>query len=142
MSKKSPKIAALIAEHEGRAWPAHYLGYFDCFNRGLYYEAHDVLEERWLAEGRAGGNYAFYKGLIQLAGAFVHLQKNRLRPSVALFNLAESNLRQYPRHHAGIDLDVLLGLIADWRGRIETGHFEANPLGTIPAPALALPAPP
>ena len=142
MSKKSPKIAALIAAHANAAWPAHYLGYFDCFNRGLFYEAHDVLEERWLAEGRAGANYAYYKGLIQLAGAFVHLQKNRLRPSVALFNLAETNLRLYPSRYGGLDLGPVLDLIAAWRGAVESGGFERNPLGARPDPVLTAPSAP
>ena len=48
MSKKSAKIAALIESCRGRKLDAHYLGYFECFNRGLFYESHDVLEELWL----------------------------------------------------------------------------------------------
>lgn len=140
MSKKSAKIAALIASQQGGAFDAHYLGYFECFNRALYFEAHDVLEELWLAQGKAGANYAFYKGLIQLAGAFVHLQKARLRPAVALFNLAEANLRQYPARHDGFGVADALALIADWRGRIEAQAFRVNPLPNDPAPRLALPA--
>lgn len=138
MSKKSPKIAALIVELHGRDLDPHYLGYFACFNRQLFYEAHDVLEELWLTQGKAGANYAYYKGLIQLAGAFVHLQKGRLRPAVALFNLAETNLRQYPVTHEAFDVGTALTLIADWRGRIETGRFEVNPLQSDNAPQLAL----
>src|SRR2546428_12912527 len=87
MSKKHAKIAALIESCQGHDLDAHYLGYFECFNRELFHEAHDVLEELWLAE-KHGPNYSFYKGLIQLAGAFVHLQKHRLRPASALFKLA------------------------------------------------------
>src|ERR1041385_3444222 len=68
MSKKSAAIAALIEGLRGRELDAHYLGYFECFNRQLYFEAHDVLEELWLTD-RNGPNGAFYKGLIQLAGA-------------------------------------------------------------------------
>jgi predicted metal-dependent hydrolase len=133
VSRKSEKIAALIASQEGGAFDAHYLGYFDCFNRQLFYEAHDVLEELWLSQGKSGANYAFYKGLIQLAGAFVHLQKNRLRPSVALFNLADTNLRQYPSVHERLDVTRALALIAEWRQRIESAGFEINPLpGSIP----------
>ena len=49
-------------------------------------------------------NGNFYKGLIQLAGAFVHLQKNRLRPSAALFKLAQANLVQFPAFHEQLDL--------------------------------------
>ena len=51
-----------------------YLGYFACFNEQRYYEAHDVLEHLWLKEGRSAPDYAFHKGLIQLAGGFVHLK--------------------------------------------------------------------
>ena len=80
VSHKSARIAAMIESFQGQELDAHYLGYFDCFNRQLFYEAHDVLEDLWLPD-RHGVNGNFYKGLIQLAGAFVHLQKNRLRPS-------------------------------------------------------------
>ncbi|MBN8246878.1 MAG: DUF309 domain-containing protein [Verrucomicrobia bacterium] len=138
MSRKSAKIAALIESQQGREYDAHYLGFFECFNRGLYYEAHDVLEELWLAQGKAGANYAFYKGLIQLAGAFVHLQKQRLGPAVALFNLAEANLRQYPARHDDLDLTRVLDLIADWRGRVEAGGRQVNPLAAGGAPEVRL----
>ncbi len=140
MSKKSAKIAALIAGNEGRGFDAHYLGYFDCFNTQLFYEAHDVLEELWLAQGKTGANYAYYKGLIQLAGAFVHLQKQRLRPSVALFNLAEANLRQYPARHESFDVTSALILIGNWRGRIVSQDFIVNPLQADNAPQLVPPA--
>src|SRR6185369_5120345 len=103
MSKKSAAIAELIQSFQGQEMDAHYLGYFECFNRELYFEAHDVLEELWLAQ-RRGPNYAFYKGLIQLAGAFVHLQKNRMHPSAALFKLAHANLEKYPDIHNRLDL--------------------------------------
>ena len=136
VSKKSAKIAELIDGLRGRALDAHYLGYFECFNRQLFYEAHDVLEELWLAQGKTGANYAFYKGLIQLAGAFVHLQKDRLRPAVALFNLAESNLRQYPVRHEHLDVTSALALISNWRGRVEEGGFNVNPLRNLPPPRL------
>ena len=51
----------------------------------------------WRRARRA--NYGFYKGLIQFAGAFVHLQKDRLRPAAALFKLSRSYLEKYPIHH-------------------------------------------
>lgn len=142
MSKKSPQIADRIARHQGADRPAHYLGYFDCFNSGLYYEAHDVLEELWLSQGRQGSNYAFYKGLIQLAGAFVHLQKQRLKPSVALFNLADNNLQTYPSPHDGIATADILALISDWRGDIVRAEYTVNPLGIRPPPRLQPPSAP
>lgn len=134
MSKKSAKIAALIGDCQGRDLPAHYLGYFGCFNRGLYYEAHDVLEEMWLPVRRQPAG-DFYKGLIQLAGAFVHLQKNRLDPARRLFKLAENNLQKYPSRHQSLDVTGTLDLIAQWL-RWLAERPEENPLLAHPAPQI------
>ena len=145
MSKKSAKIAALIESCQGHDLDAHYLGYFACFNQGWFYESHDVLEELWLQD-RLGPEGAFYKGLIQFAGAFVHLQKHsaqrpRLRPAAALFKLARANLRQYPALHQRLDLSRLLAEIEDWLSRLEHGKFELNPLTPEHAPRLDLRTP-
>lgn len=135
MSNKSAKITALIQTFRGRQMDAHYLGYFECFNRGLFYEAHDVLEELWLGE-RGGPDGLFYKGLIQLAGAFVHLQKGRLRPAAALFKLARANLERYPERHRGLSRGQILGLADHWLASIEKGGFERNPLVEEAAPRI------
>jgi len=137
VSKKSSAIAALIEGCRGQELDAHYLGYFECFNRQLFFEAHDVLEELWLAQ-RTGPNYSFYKGLIQFAGAFVHLQKNRLRPAAALFKLAKNNLQKYPAIHERLDVEAVLKQIQLWLGRLEAGRFETNPLLPESHPQLRL----
>src|SRR5437762_11519288 len=137
MSKKSEKIQRLVERHRGKPLDAHYLCYFDCFNSGLYYEAHDVLEELWLPIRREDRG-AFYKGLIQLAGAFVHLQKNRLRPAAALFKLSSSNLCKYPPLHLDLEVPVVLRLIADWLEKLEAGEFKINPLPLGEPPELRL----
>ncbi len=137
MSKKSAKIAALIDSCRGRDLDAHYLGYFKCFNQELFHEAHDVLETLWLA-GRQGPNDSFFKGMIQLAGAFVHLQKDRLRPSTALLKLARTNLRKYPAVHEHLDLAGVLRLIEHWLHTLEPNEFALNPLTHANAPKLQL----
>jgi predicted metal-dependent hydrolase len=137
VSKKSAKIAERIASLQGRELAAHYLGYFACFNDELFYEAHDVLEELWLPD-RKGPNGDFYKGLIQLAGAFVHLQKERLKPAAALFKLARTNLAKYPATHLRLDVAAVLCLIEAWLGWLESGGFNENPLRQKPAPVLSL----
>lgn len=127
----------MIESFRGRDLDAHYLGYFDCFKRQLFYEAHDVLEDLWLLD-RHGDDGNFYKGLIQLAGAFVHLQKNRLRPSAALFKLAQANLEKYPSPHEQLDLQVVLRLIGGWLRQLETNEFKVNPLSATNVPHLSL----
>jgi len=114
-----------------------YQGYFECFNRGQYYEAHDILEQLWLKD-RRGANGAFYKGLIQLAGAFVHLQKDRLRPSAALFKLAGANLGQYAGTHEHLSMTAVLALVEHWLARLELAKFLSNPLRSELAPLLRL----
>ena len=137
MSKKSAKISRLLDQFQGQPVDAHYLGYFACFNRQLYFEAHEVLETLWLPQ-RHGSNGAFYKGLIQLAGAFVHLKKDRLRPAHALFKLADANLEKYPAQHERLRLDNIRALIHQWMQRLEKGNFEANPLSPGHEPQLSL----
>jgi len=115
----------------------HYSGYFELFNGQKFYEAHDVLEDLWL-EDRRGVNGNFYKGLIQLAGAFVHLQKNRLRPAAALFKLAENNLQQYSHEHERLNLKAVHALAQKWLGDLERNSFNFNPLTATTVPKLTL----
>jgi hypothetical protein len=114
-----------------------YEGYFERFNRGQYFEAHEVLEQLWKHD-RAGANAAFYKGLIQLAGAFVHLQKDRLRPAAALLKLARANLAPYAGTHERLAMPTVLALIDHWLGQLEGSGFESNPFRSEQAPALRL----
>jgi predicted metal-dependent hydrolase len=124
-----------------------YRAFFRCWNEQRYYEAHDVLEHLWLNTDTNDDN--FFKGLIQAAGAFVHLQKNfehpthpkhsrRLRPAVRLFELAEKNLRPFaPLHHA-LDVAGLLELLRRERVKIEESNFKTNPWSPTNAPKLEL----
>jgi hypothetical protein len=89
------------------------VAFFECFNQREFFQAHEVLEPLWLAE-RGQANDHFYKGLIQLAGAFVHLQKSRLEPAVRLLQRARIHLEAYPPHHAGLDLALVRDQIDQW----------------------------
>jgi predicted metal-dependent hydrolase len=137
VSKKHERITELAAQFSGDGVDPRYAGYFVLFNRQEFYGAHDVLEDLWLAD-KHGPNGNFYKGLIQLAGAFVHLQKNRLCPSAALFKLVRTNLEKYPRRHEQLDLAAVLALIADWLQRLEQNEFKVNPLTAATVPQLEL----
>jgi len=106
-----------------------------------------VLEQLWLNTDSADDD--FFKGLIQAAGAFVHLQKNfeqpahpkhgrRLKPAVRLFKLAEKNLATYsPKHHA-LDVAALLELLRRTREKIVRSRFQSNPWSPDTAPKLEL----
>jgi hypothetical protein len=143
VSKKSAKIAVMIDSFQGRPQDAHYLAYFECFNAGLFYEAHDVLEELWLAD-KHGPSGNFYKGLIQLAGAFVHMQKHnsprpRLQPAARLLRMARANLCAYAGIFEQLNVSEVLCLIDEWLARLEKLEFQANPLTPSSAPRLRVP---
>jgi predicted metal-dependent hydrolase len=139
VSHKADRIKQLLEPLAGARGEldAHYLAYFECFNRQLYYEAHEVLEELWLGE-RSGPNGLFYQGLIQLAGAFVHLQKQRFGPADALFRLAQNNLRLYLGVHQQLDVAHVLELINGWLRTLEKGRFSTALLSPEQAPVLRL----
>ena len=139
MSHKSPKIDALIATFEEvPGFNRHYTGYFHCFNAQLYYEAHDVLEEIWLPI-RGQPQAKFYQGLIQMAGAFVHMQKGRLGPAERLLALALVNFGPYPTCHGGLVLDDVRKLCRRYRQAIVDSDETVNPWSKEAAPQLELP---
>jgi hypothetical protein len=148
--KKADKIEEMVrglaGGHESTGLDPHYEGYFTCFNTQRYYEAHDVLEHLWLQT--KGADHAFYKGLIQLAGAFVHLQKQfqrpahpkdgpRARPAVRLFRLAAHNLAPYRPHHLRLDVERVWLLSTSLADRIAREKY-ANPWTPDNAPTLNL----
>ena len=152
---KGERISQFVRDLEGDAVDLSgdvanhpfYRAFFRLWNEQRYYEAHDVLEQVWLNRDSDDDN--FFKGLIQAAGAFVHLQKNfehpthakhsrRLRPAVKLFELAEKNLSIFaPRHHA-LDVSALLDLLRSTREKITDSDFKTNPWSPENAPKVEL----
>jgi len=130
---KSSRIEKLLADCQGFQLPPHYLGYFKCFDAELYYEAHDVLEELWL--NSQGGDYFFYKGLIQVAGAFVHLQKNRLKPAAALFRSSRRYLLPFQSRYFQFEVNKLLELCLSYQRLSELG--EKNALLELGSPKIS-----
>src|ERR1700736_6601122 len=124
-----------------------YRAYFRCWNDQRYYEAHDVLEHIWLK--METDDAIFFKGLIQAAGAFVHLQKNfeqplhpkhsrRLRPAVRLFRLAGKNLSIFAPRHQGLDVAALCQLLRAQVDQIVASDYKINPWSPEAAPKLRL----
>jgi predicted metal-dependent hydrolase len=139
VKRKSDKIAAVIEPFQGQDLDAHYLGFFACFNQQRFYEAHEILEELWLVR-RRGPDGPFYKGLIQLAGAFVHLQKRRPQPAAALLKLAQANLERYLPTHGRLELTDVLRMIQEWLQALESGDPMPEPAPSARMPRLLLQA--
>jgi predicted metal-dependent hydrolase len=148
--KKSHRVASYLESLDTGSHPnrdPHYVGYFVCFNDQRYYEAHDVLEQLWLKS--RGAHHQFFKGLIQLAGAFVHLKKQylrpghptdarRLRPACRLFRIAQSNLEPFAPRFLGLDVAAATRLCAANIAAIEESEFRKNPWKPEKAPQLTM----
>lgn len=149
--KKNARIAAQVQDRPagaGFALPGCYLAFFTCFNAQQYYEAHDVLEHLWLQKKDA--NWHFFKGLIQVAGAFVHLQKQfsdphhvkhgrRLHPAMRLFRRGAENLEGYRPAHMALNVESLHQLCLQMSARLEQSEFRINPWTPATAPRLDVP---
>jgi len=124
-----------------------YRAFFHYWNEQRYYEAHDALEQLWLKTKSSDADY--FKGLIQAAGAFVHLQKRfehplhakhskRLPPAVRLFRLAESNLSRFGPRHLGLDVAAFCQLLHQCADRIVASDYKTNPWSPETSPKLKL----
>lgn len=153
---KGERISQFVEELEGvpadfepadvAAHPC-YRGFFRCWNEMRYYEAHDVLEHLWLRTKTDDAQ--FFKGLIQAAGAFVHMQKNfehpshakhsrRLAPAMRLLRLAERNLAPFaPVRHA-LDVEKLLAILKQYDDAISATSPHQNPWSPAVAPKIEL----
>ncbi len=94
--------------------PARLLEGIDLFNRGLYFEQHEVLEELWRAEPR--DLRYLYQGILQIGVAFLHIQRRNHHGSLYMLTRGPHYLRPFSPWCQHVDV---AGLLADARGARE-----------------------
>jgi hypothetical protein len=72
------------------------------FNRGDFFESHEVWESLWL-EG-AGPDRRFIQGLIQAAVGLVHFGNGNLRGAAKLYHTSRAYMDGYPSPHWGLNV--------------------------------------
>jgi uncharacterized protein len=75
------------------------------FNRGQYWECHEILENLWLPEWYP--LRLFYHGLIKAAVGLLHLERHNQRGAIAKLRDAEYTLTPFLPQFMGIDTDQL-----------------------------------
>ncbi len=75
------------------------------FNRGAYFEAHEVLEEAWRAESRPCR--ALYQGILQLGVALYHIEQGNVPGARKVLQRAERKLASLPDWCQGVDVEAL-----------------------------------
>jgi predicted metal-dependent hydrolase len=74
----------------------------ELFNRGEFFDAHEVLEDVWRAAPPP--EKKFLQGLIQVAVGLHHYSRGNLAGARSLLARAARNLDDYGDHHGGIEL--------------------------------------
>lgn len=90
------------------------------FNRGRFFDCHEVLEEVWLE--LSGHRKKFLQGLIQLTVAFHHLQNGNRVGAGRLLAAAVGKLSLDSPERALLDIDALLAAVQPVREQIAAGE--------------------
>jgi predicted metal-dependent hydrolase len=89
-------------ESSSSQYDPRYLEGVALFNRGDYFEAHDIWEELW--RDCPADDRRFYQGLIQAAVAIYHWCNGNARGSRRLFHSGRSYMLPYPVPYHGLDV--------------------------------------
>jgi len=100
------------------------------FNRGSFWESHEILEAAWRETGSD-----FYQGLILFASAFVHVRRANLHGVRAQLAKAVSRLGGYRPSYLGVDVDAVLDAADAARRAVDVGILPVAPDLTLD-PAL------
>lgn len=92
-----------------RKYPEQYYKFFEQFNKGEYYECHDLLEEIWMEDKRN----KFLQGMLQVAVAIYHFESGNIYGSRALFNSAYKYLQPYRPRSWDLNLEPVIKFIEE-----------------------------
>jgi uncharacterized protein len=103
----------------------------ELFNRGKFFDAHEVLEDVWRAAPIA--QKKFFQGLVQVAVAFHHYSTGNRVGMRSVMARAASNLTEGKASFRGIRVDQLLESLVAWGTAMER-NTESPPLPRMEPP--------
>ena len=83
----------------------------DLFNQERYWESHEALESAW--KMATGDEREILQGLILVAAALVHWQKNEKQVTLSVIKRARDKLEPHRTEYCGLDLTRLTGRLDD-----------------------------
>jgi len=89
----------------------------DLFNRKLYFECHDLLEEAW--SGARGEERAFLQGLINAAVGTYHLAAGNYPGAASQLRQAVDRLGPFREGREGLDVETLVRSLTRCLQKIE-----------------------
>ncbi len=106
------------------------------FNRGLFFECHETLEEIWLEEH--GKDREFYQGIIQIAAGYFKWDQEVLIGAIKLLRAGLEKLAAYPPLHLGVNLDSFIQEVKGNLKEIEVAHQKGEGPPALKAPVISL----
>lgn len=94
----------------------------DLFNRGHFFEAHEVLEDLWRTVARHEPSRGHYQGLVQLAVAFHHESTGNHVGAHSVLERALRNLNGADSSFPELDLERLRADLEPWRRYLELSN--------------------
>ncbi len=93
----------------------------ELFNRGAFWECHEVLEQEWLDE--PGEVRRFYQGIIMIAGGFYHHGRRNRAGALSLLGKGAAYAAPFTPTCCGVDVTRL----------VEDAHAARAWMETLPA---------
>jgi len=92
------------------------------FNKGLYFESHEELEQLWVKLPK-GPDKTFYQAIIHIAAAFLHRSRGRAKPAFAQYKRACDKLQSLNQNeYKGIVISDLLEYLNPYFLPLENNH--------------------
>jgi uncharacterized protein len=104
----------------------------DEFNRALFFECHETLEEIWLEEH--GEDRKFYQGIIQIAAGYFKYQQEVPAGAIKLWRSGLEKIESYGPIHLGVHLQPFIEAV-----RTNLRELETVQASGADYPALRLP---
>jgi uncharacterized protein len=110
-----------------------YLAGIELFNRGEYFDAHEVWEDLW--QDCPAYDRRFYQALIQAAVAIYHFERGNNTGAARLARSGKRYMEPYRPMHLGLDVD---GFWRQVEAYLAVALLEGAPNSSAPRPVIVL----
>ena len=107
----------------------------DEFNRGLFFECHETLEEIWLEEH--GEERKFYQGIIQIAAGYFKWEQKVPAGAIKLWHAGLEKIEPYGPVYLGLDVESFVAAVKENLSELKAVHPQGEEIPTLNVPILA-----
>lgn len=101
-----------------------FLAGLELFNRGEFFECHEVIEELWLETPDVDPLRDLYKGVIQAAAAIYQRERGIESGALGLFRTSVGYLERYEPRSQGLDVSGLVRDLKNYFASPDKRHFK------------------